>query len=158
LSDRHPINRLCALLPTHITQYVTKELQRRAITQVPPHLIVSYPGLETVRTMLARTMRSPIGADIAWDISSRNFDRTVARQHIAGCDAVYAFEYTARDTFKRAKEMDIARILALPSLDSKTSEELKGHEESQFPELRNKHHAYFTRQFPDRYERRIAEI
>jgi glycosyltransferase involved in cell wall biosynthesis len=87
-----------------------------------------------------------------------NFDRTVARRHLRGARLVYGFEYTARETFARAKAEGIARVLAMPSLDSKEFEVIKSREESRFPELVTKHHGYFARRFPARYERRRAEL
>ena len=159
LDDKHVLRRLSALgLPASVSRRVTKELRRRAITEVPPDLIISYPWLETLRAMLARFAKNPIGADMAWDLLAHKFDRTVARRHLAGIHMVYAFEYTARNTFEHAKDEGIARILGMPSIDSSEFEDIKNREESRFPELRTRHHDYFARRFDKRYERRRAEI
>lgn len=150
--------RLCEYLPERLGRRLKKELQRRAVTEIPPTMIVSYPWLETLRAALARYVKNPVCADLAWEAMSHRFDRTVARQHLRGIGAVHAFEYTANATFEEAKRRGVARILALPSTDSKEFETIKSREESCFPELRARHERYFARRFAARYERRRAEI
>ena len=86
------------------------------------------------------------------------FDHTVGRRHLDGIQAVYAFEYTAKATFEQAERRGIAKILGLPSTDSKEFEESKKREELRFPELRSRQHSYFAERFDRRYERRRAEI
>jgi len=159
VDDRNIGRRLsAACLPASLNRRVERELRRRAITELSPDLIVSYPWLEILRTTLSRFSANPIWADIAWDLLSHNFDRTVARRHLDGIQVVHGFEYTARYTFERAKDEGIARVLAMPSTDSKEFEDIKSREEFRFPELRTKHHDYFVRRFAKRYERRKAEI
>ena len=137
---------------------VTKELRRRAITQIPPDMVVSYPWLDALRTALSRCVKNPIYADMAWDALSHRFDHTVGQRHLDGIQAVYAFEYTAKYTFEQAERRGIAKILALPSTDSKEFEDIKNREESRFPELRSRQHRYFAERFARRYERRCTEI
>lgn len=137
---------------------VAKELRRRAITQIPPGMVVTYPWIETLRTALSRWVKNPIYADMVWDAMSHRFDHTVGQRHLEGVQAVYAFEYTARYTFEQAECRGIAKILALPSTDNKEFEDLKNREESRFPELRGKQHRYFAERFARRYERRCTEI
>ena len=124
----------------------------------PPGMVVSYPWLEALRTALSRWVKNPIYADMAWDAMSHRFDRTVGRRHLDGIQAVYAFEYTAKYTFEQAERRGIAKILALPSTDSKEFEDIKNREEARFPELRSRQHRYFAERFARRYERRCAEI
>lgn len=112
---------------------IGKELRRRAVTQLPPELVVSYPWLDALRTGLSRCFKNPIYADMAWDASSHRFDNIVARRHLDGIQAVYAFEYTAKATFEHAGHRGVAKILALPSTDSKEFEEIKNREEARFP-------------------------
>ena len=104
---------------------VAKELRRRAITQIPSEMVVSYRWLEALRTVLSRCIKNPIYADLAWDAMSHRFDHTVGRRHLDGIQAVYAFEYTAKATFEQAERRGIAKILGLPSTDSKEFEELR---------------------------------
>jgi glycosyltransferase involved in cell wall biosynthesis len=152
------VTRLSAHLPKHLKERITKELERRAITQVPPGMIVSYPWFEALRTALSRIARNPVYADMAWDVSSHRFDRNVARRHLDSVQAVHAFEYTARFTFEQARRRGIATILAMPSIDSKEFDEIKAREESRFPELKTRHDRYFANRFAMRYQRRRVEI
>ncbi len=150
--------RLITHLPNSLRERVTKELGRRAITQVPSSMVVSYPWLEALRTALSRFATNPIYADMIWDLSSHRFDRHVARRHLDGVQAVHAFEYTARATFEQARRTGIATILAMPSTDSKEFDAIKTREESRFPGLRTRHYRYFADRFAARYEHRRAEI
>src|SRR6516165_7103818 len=100
--DGDSLFRLSGRLPHWLGARIRRELRRRSITQVPSSLVVSYPGLEALRTVLSRYIGNPIYADMAWDARSRRFDRTVARRHLDGIDLVYAFEYTALHTFEEA--------------------------------------------------------
>ena len=145
-------------LPATFNQRLAREFRRRAVTEIPAERVISYPWLDGLRTILSRYSGNPVLADIAWDAMSGSFDRTVARRHLRGAQLVYAFEYTARHTFERAKAEGMARVLAMPSLDSAQFEAIKSAEVSRFPELLTRHQGYFERRFPARYERRRAEI
>jgi glycosyltransferase involved in cell wall biosynthesis len=158
LDDSSLLMRLGNRLPRQLGARFCRELRRRSITQVPRSLVVSYPALEALRTVLARYIRNPIYADMAWDVRSHRFDRTVARRHLDGIELVYAFDYTARHTFEEAGRRGIARILALPSRDSKEFEAIRQREMSRFPELLSRHERYFADRFARRYERRRAEL
>ncbi|HEV2551862.1 MAG TPA: glycosyltransferase [Stellaceae bacterium] len=147
-----------APLPKRLRERLTKELARRAVTLVPPDVVVSHPWLDVLRTSLSRVTTNPIYADLAWDLMSHRFDRHVAQRHLDGIHAVHAFEYTARSTFEQARRRGIATILGMPSTDSKEFDEIKKREELRFPELRTEHHRYFASRFTPRYERRRAEI
>jgi glycosyltransferase involved in cell wall biosynthesis len=150
--------RLSASLPRLLGERMSRELRRRSITQVLRHLVVSYPWFEALRTSLSRYAKNPIYADMVWDAWARRFDRIVARHHLDGVDIVHGFEYTARHSFEEARRRGIAKILAMPSCDSKEFEEIKTREEARFPELRSRHQLYFAERFARRYERRCAEI
>jgi len=151
------VRKLCAHLPSGLDERAAKQLRRRTITQVPATKVVCYPWLEMLRIVLAKYVKNPTYADRAWDLLSHRFDRTVARRHLEGVQAVHAFEYTAKYTFEEAANRGVARILAMPSMDSKEVEDIKTLEEARFPELQGRHHRYFAAHFNRRYERRRAE-
>jgi glycosyltransferase involved in cell wall biosynthesis len=156
--NERKIARFLGTLPADMKQLAVKELRRRIVTEVPPELILSYPWLEGLRTVISRCVGNEIWTDIVWDLMSHSFDNAVARRHLNKIRMVYAFEYTARRTFQRAKDLGIARVLAIPSLDSREFEDIRNREQSLFPELRTKNHNYFAQRFAKRYERRRAEI
>jgi glycosyltransferase involved in cell wall biosynthesis len=150
------VSRACGLAA--LDECLRREFGRRTVPEIPRGRIVCYPWLESLRTVLARYAKNPILADVAWDAMSHRFDRTVARRHLGEVDLVYAYEYTARATFQRARDRGIACILGTPSLDSMEFENIKNHEESKFPDLKTKYDTYFARRLTTRYARRRAEI
>lgn len=146
------------LLPRQPRERVRRQMSRRAIDQVDAHLVHSYPMWEFVRAAAMRAPRAPIAADLAWDTLSHHFDRLVARRYIQRTEAIHAYEYTALESFRRAKANGVARVLYLPSLDSRRFEEIRRRECSEFPELAGPYDAYFDGKFAQRYERRCQEI
>jgi glycosyltransferase involved in cell wall biosynthesis len=142
----------------YLGRRITKELRRRAITQIPASMVISYPWLEALRTVLSRCVKNPIYADMVWDAMTHRFDHIVGQRHLKGTQAIYAFEYAAKSTFEQAALLGVAKILALPATDNKEFEDIKNREEARFPELRSRQHRYFARRFTRRYERRCAEI
>ncbi len=134
------------------------ELRRRAITCIAPSDVHSYPFWEVIRSLTEKAGAGPVPADMAWSRMSDRFDRLVAETYVPKAEAVQCFEYTALAAFTRAKDMGVARILHLPSLDSRQFEDIQRRERAQWPELASRHDAYFEAKFEGRYARRCAEI
>jgi glycosyltransferase involved in cell wall biosynthesis len=145
-------------LPSPITEPLGRQLARRSIDQVHAGLVHAYPLWELARTAAMHIARGPIAADMVWDHRSHRFDRLVARRYVAQTQAIHAYEYTALCAFQRAKQEGVARILHLPSLDSRHFEEIQRREKQEWPELIAPHDAYFDARFERRYARRRAEI
>ncbi len=145
-------------LPRSLGARLGRQLARRAIDQVNETLVHAYPAWELARTAATRVLRGPIAADLIWDRSIHAFDRLLARRYVPRTSAIEAYEYTALAAFQRAKELGVARILHLPSLDSRRFEEIQQREKQQWPELRGPHDAYFDAKFERRYARRCREI
>ncbi|MFN0219997.1 MAG: glycosyltransferase family 4 protein [Hyphomicrobium sp.] len=89
---------------------------------------------------------------------SHAFDAMVARRYVPRTQAVHGFEYTALATFERARELGVATILHLPSLDSRAYELIQHREKANWPELTAEQDPYFHTKFERRYERRQKEI
>ena len=159
-SWRHEGNlaRLLAFLPGNTATRLNRQLLRRSIHQVPPQLVHNYPAWEIVRTVAIKASKNPVPADFFWEQMSHSFDSLVARRYVARAEAISAFEYTALDAFQRAAQMGKARILNLPSLDSRQFEEIERREKAAWPELRDTRDRYFDAKFEGRYERRRREI
>lgn len=156
-SDR-PLARMLALAPGAISRPLVRQLGRRAVASVPAHLVRTYPTWEIIRSGAQAVFRSPVQADLAWDWSSRRFDKFVARRYVPKADVVTAFEYTALASFKRAKVLGAFCVLHLPSLDSREFEDIQRREKSDWPELTSPYDHYFSSKFERRYARRLAEI
>ncbi len=145
-------------LPHSTGERLGRQFSRRAIDQVDARLIHAYPMWELARTAAMQIARGPIAADMAWDCLSHRFDRLIARRYVPRTEAVHAYEYTALEAFRRAKAEGVARVLYLPSLDSRRFEEILRRERKDWPELAGPNDAYFDAKFERRYARRREEI
>lgn len=144
--------------PLDAARAMERQLRRRAIGQIPERLVHTYPFWEIARTLSVKIARNPVAADMLWDRMSHRFGRTVARRHMDGTEAIQSFEYAALEPFRRAKETGAARVLHLPSLDSRQFEEIQRREKALWPELAGEHDGYFDARFARRYARRREEI
>jgi glycosyltransferase involved in cell wall biosynthesis len=152
------IARLLDRLPGAAADRVRRQLSRRTVEQIPAQLVRSHPAWEIVRTAASLATRNPIPADFIWDHASLSFDALVARHYVPGTEAIHAFEYIALSAFETAGRLGKARVLHLPSLDSRQFEDIKHREKAAWPELNTAHDAYFDQKFQQRYERRRQEI
>lgn len=144
-------------LPRGLATSVARQLERRAIDAVDASVIHSRAHWEIART-LAQRMHSPLLSDIVWDLGAHSFDRFVARRWVPRTRAIHAYEYTALASFERARREGVARILHLPSLDSREFADIEREEKTAWPELSGTHDSYFERKLATRYARRKAEI
>jgi glycosyltransferase involved in cell wall biosynthesis len=147
-----------ARIPSRAVKNFGQELTRRSVEHVPPCLVHQHPTWEIVRSAAMKAGAGPVVTDILWDRMSCSFDALIARRYVPRASVVSAFEYTALAAFRRAKQSGVARILNLPSLDSKLFEEIQRREKSEWPELVSEYDAYFDRKFEKRYVRRCQEI
>src|SRR5690242_16719741 len=129
-----PLGSLVRCMPSTQGKLLAQELARRAIDEVPTHLLRSHPSWELLRTAASKAGAGPVLADWTWDLMSRRFDTLVARRYVPRAQAVQAYEYTALASFERAKAEGAARILHLPSLDSLQFENVQRREKNRWPE------------------------
>ena len=149
---------LLACLPFEAAKRANRQLARRAIEQVPLHLVHSYPVWELLRSGAELSGAGVIAADLAWDRMSHSFDALVARRYVSQAPSIHAFEYTALATFERAKQVGVARVIYVTSLDSKHFEEIEKREKLNWKELAGPHDGYFDSKFGRRYNRRQKEV
>jgi glycosyltransferase involved in cell wall biosynthesis len=152
-----PLARAVAMLPGKLRNKVDAELGRRAVTALPEQLIESHPFWEIVRTIASKAGAGDTIVDRIWDHQSRQFTRAAAQRIDHGVDALYAFEYTAREAFEAAERRGVAKILDFPSLDSRQFEALQRREKARYPELVGAADTYFDARFEARQARRDAE-
>lgn len=146
------------LLPSQSAKKLLRQMKRREISQVPWQLVHRRPGWELVRTALHVMGASPIAVDKIWDRMSRDFDAWLAARYVPHTEAIQCFEYTALGAFERAKDHGVAKILHLPSLDSKAFEHILRREKRDWKELSSPYDKYFEEKFDQRYARRQQEI
>ncbi|MEC4986946.1 MAG: glycosyltransferase family 4 protein [Oscillatoria sp. PMC 1068.18] len=137
----HPDGKLARSLqqlPPKLRDPLTQELARR--TWIPPENIPlsSHPWQEILRIALVKSNLSrPLGfgrtGPINWVYAS--LDRHVAKDHLQGLDAVYAYEDGAATTFQAAKQQNILCLYDLPIPFYRTSQAIQAEEAQRFPEL-----------------------
>ena len=157
--DDGRLGRLLALAPERLRSKMERQLRRRAITAIPKDCLEERPFWEIVRTLTGRLGGSPALVDRIWDHAAHDFTRRAGRRLAHGdAEAIYAFEYTALEAFAAADRLGVAKILDLPSLNSRCFEAIARREQEQFPELVDPEQAYFDARFERRQARRDAEV
>jgi glycosyltransferase involved in cell wall biosynthesis len=133
------------------------ELQRRAVTSVPLHLVRSNPFWEILRSLLSKIGADARLVDAVWDCGIFRFDRRVAKLALESTDAIYGYEYSALASFREAQRRGLARIYEVPAPEHDFVEKLIQFEIDQFPELDDGRRSYFVERQEQRTERRRQE-
>jgi hypothetical protein len=134
-----------------------RQLARRAVTEVPAHLVTSFPFREVIRLAAGPLDQSGRLADLIWEWSELGFDRAVARRLPAGVQAVYGFEHSSRTTFEAARARGIRTIYDVPAPETTFVQQMLEREIARFPELRTPYHTHTHAREERRTERRRAE-
>lgn len=152
-------SRYLELLPGQISNRIVPELGRR--TWIAPNevRIRTHPWREAVRVVLVKTgLSRPLGfsnqGPIDWVYAS--LDRHVAKHHLHGLDAVYAYEDGAAATFQAAKERSILCLYELPIVFYRMSRDIQTQEAERFPELASALQA--IQEPASKIERKVQEI
>ena len=145
-------------MPSRIGRPIARQLERRAVAELPAQYVHCFPLGEMLRSAAQKAGAGPIVVDRLFDYSSRSFDAFVAKRYVACADAVQCFEFTALESFRRAGELGVAKILHIPSLDSAHYREIERRERGRWTALSSASDDYFERIFGRRYERRLKEI
>jgi glycosyltransferase involved in cell wall biosynthesis len=132
------VSRYLNLLPKKISDRVTNELRRR--TWVPPTgvLMRTHPWHEAMRLALVKTglsRRLNLSYQGMGDLVYASLDRHVAKHHLQGFNAIYAYEDGAATTFYAAKQQGILCLYDLPIVFYLTSRKIQTEEAERFPDL-----------------------
>jgi glycosyltransferase involved in cell wall biosynthesis len=133
------------------------ELQRRAVTSVPPELVRRDPFWEIARSLLSRANVDPRFVDLVWEHGIIKFDQRVARSALQNVGGFYGYEYSALESFLEARRRGVARIYEVPAPEHDFTEKLIQREIEKFPELDDGRRAYFLGRQERRTERRRHE-
>ncbi len=134
-----------------------RELQRRAVDEVPAEFLRPAPFWEIVRTLLTKIKTDPRLVDIVWEHGILSFDRRVARGSLRNADGIYGYEYSALASFQEARKRGLARIYEVPAAEHDFAENLTQLEIEKFPELDDGKRTYFLSHQARRTERRHQE-
>ena len=152
------VAQVSSLVPLSMHRRLLLELRRRSLPYVPWERVVMRPAWEVVRTVASRLHLDGRIVDRLWDAMAHDFAEFVASRCMSGCDAVYAYEYTAFEAFERAPGQGAARILDVPSPSNRQVRRLMQREREKFPELEAPCDAYLDKLYSKRQQRRDKEL
>ena len=132
-------------------------LARRVITEVPREMVRSRPLPELIR-MAAVKGTDPIVADRVWEVTEKWFDRLVARRHLDGADAVYAYEHAALASFQAQKRRGGRCIYEMPITHHATTTRYLDEEFARFPSVETDRDRHLRRLAPRRNQRKDREL
>lgn len=134
-----PDSRLARILQRWpLARRLEGELQRRSWLAPSGVRQIAYPGRELLRLALlksglARALR--LNPQHLADWVYAGLDRQVARRHLEGLSAIYAYEDAAADTFAAARGRGIACLYDLPIAHYRHGQRIQAEEAARFPDL-----------------------
>ncbi len=134
-----------------------RQLKRRRITTLPPEKVTSRPVSEIVRLLVSKVDRSRRLTDLVWERMEPAFDRTVSRLLTSRHDAVYAYEFSALASFRRAGQLGVRTIYDVPAPETHTVRRILDREVEKFPLLRTAYQQHTAAREDRRTIRRRAE-
>ena len=134
-----------------------KQLARRQLTEIPAHLVETHPLPELLRTAIGKSLGA-VPTDLIWEKSELWFDRMVAKKHLNGERAAYAYEHSALDTFKTFKRRGGLCIYEMPICHHRTTAEILEPEFDKFPELRTSYQRHLAKNAVRRNARKDDEL
>jgi glycosyltransferase involved in cell wall biosynthesis len=153
-----PGGRVLRSLASLMPHASVSELERRRITEVPSQAVVTHPVLELARVLTIRIRLGPVAADRVWELAELHFSRAAARRVARGTSAVYAYDFSALESFRAQKLLGGACVYGMPHVHHLTTERLMEEEHARFPELRTHYHDHTRRQDGRRNARRDEEM
>ncbi|HEY9665739.1 MAG TPA: glycosyltransferase family 4 protein [Coleofasciculaceae cyanobacterium] len=132
------LSRYLSVFPNKIRERIEQELGRRTWVAPTGVLMRSHPWQELLRLAIAKTglhRRLGLSYQRLGDWLYLWLDQHVAKYHIKGLNAVYAYEDGAATTFQAAKQQGIFCFYELPIVFYRTSHKLVAQEADLFPEL-----------------------
>jgi glycosyltransferase involved in cell wall biosynthesis len=134
-----------------------KELQRRRITEIPESLVITHPLPELARILTVRSL-GRIAADSVWEKAELWFDKIVARKHLNGERAVYAYEHAALETFKAQRHRGGLNIYDMPTAHHHTKSAILEPEFEKYPEVQTEYDRHLKKYAARRKERKDQEL
>lgn len=131
--------------------------RRRAVTEVPVHLVSDHPWGEILRLLAGRLDGGGTLTDLVWERTEPAFDRAVARHLDESIRAVYSYEFSALHTFRRARCLGIATIYETPAPEPAYVQSLLARETARFPELQTSHQRHLQARAASRHYHRREE-
>ncbi len=135
-----------------------RQLARRSITEVPHDVVISHPMPELLRMVPLMAGLGPSICDLVWEPTEKWFDTIVARKHLDGVAAVYAYEHAALATFQAQKARGGFCIYEQPIAHHLTTSEILDTEFAHYPEAETPHDRHLRKHRPRRDRRKDEEL
>jgi len=135
-----------------------RQFRRRAITEIPTHLVEAHPFAELVRLGVSRIDRDRRATDFVWQRATHAFDRRVASSLRSNTGGVYGYEYVSLATLRRADELGIPSAYDVPAPEPDFVHSILDRELEKFPELITPWHRWTAKREPERTIRRHTEF
>jgi glycosyltransferase involved in cell wall biosynthesis len=135
-----------------------RQLRRRSLTNIPVEITQQYPLGETMRTVVSKFDRDKRLTDRVFHWATRRFDQMAATRGLTGMNAVYAYEYTCRQTLPAAKARGISTIYEVPSPQHDFVYDILHPEFEKFPELITPYYTYCRERQAERTQHRKEEF
>lgn len=129
------IQRLAGFLSKLFGYDLSRDFQRKTITEIPLNKVVTYPWSEVVRLLVSRFDKSGVTSDNIWEWSECKFDRWVSQNALHDASAVYGYEHACRETFRNAKLRGLKCIYEIPAPEAGLSRRIIQNELEKFPKL-----------------------
>ncbi len=137
---------------------LSRQLARRAVTEIPANLVTTHPWGELLRLVVARLDRDGRLLDHTWERTEQAFDRKVARSLHGGLTGIYAFEYSSLATITRARALGLRVAYDVPAPEPRFVQSILDRELASFPELVTPWHRWTAAREEERIARRHAEF
>ncbi len=152
------LDRSLRLLLRSIYRDPGRELTRRSITEISREYVVSHPVPELLRMLPPKLGFGSSICDLVWERTEKWFDSIVARKHLNGAGAVYAYEHAALATFRAQKACGGLCIYEQPIAHHLTASEILDAEFAEYPEAETAHDRHLRRYRHRRNQRKDEEL
>ncbi len=137
--------------------WLDQQLRRRLVPGLPATMTTAHPGRELLRLLVRQFDRGGVQTDRVWEWAELGFDAWVARNCLAGAQAVYAYEHAALDTFQAAAERGMVCIYDVPAPEHGFAQRVRDQEIAAHPELDSAYERRTRRRCAQRTQRRREE-
>jgi len=115
------------------------QIQRRAIKEFPLDVVINYPWGEIANLLARKFDRDGIISDFVWEKTEPGWFMDWVASLLEKSDrtfnAMYCYEYCSLKIFKKARELNIARIYDVPAPEHDFVHRILQKELDKFPEL-----------------------
>lgn len=141
-----------------ISPSLVKKFKHRYFGIIPCQMIKLYPFKEMLRLFSVRYF-SLITTDKIWEWAEISYDKWAARQLNSSVKLVHAYEHAALETFKKAGDLGIVKILEQTSQHYQFYTQILNDQVEKYPELKSDYNEQVSGElFDKRNQRKALEL